>query len=133
MTYNMLFDNNRKEETMWIRMACWVQENQMNLMPSFKPQFDRDKKKREVFSCTFRQHFFGPSAPLAPDLVSTNRAKISFYQKGLGKGTKRAKMVFLDQTASVLSTKKVTERMRGVFKINGIAAVSSNIKLVMYR
>ena len=100
----------------------------------FKPQFDRDKKKKmEVFSCTFRQHFFGPSAPLAPDLVSTNRAKISFYQKGLGKGTKRAKMVFLDQTASVLSTKKVTERMRGVFKINGIAAVSSNIKLVMYR
>ena len=96
----------------------------------FKPQFDRDKKKKmEVFSCTFRQHFFGPSAPLAPDLVSTNRAKISFYQKGLGKGTKRAKMVFLDQTASVLSTKKVTERMRGVFKINEIAAVSPNIKI----
>ena len=54
MTYNMLFDNNRKEETMWIRMACWVQENQMNLMPNFKPQFDRDKKKN---GSTFKQHF----------------------------------------------------------------------------
>ena len=38
-----------KEETGWIRMACWVQENQMNILPNFKPQFDRDEKKWKYF------------------------------------------------------------------------------------
>ena len=101
-------------------MACWVQENQMNILPNFEPQYDRNKEKNG--SIFLSDNIFWTLSTASPIFCSNKEGQNIFLSKGVQRGQK-----WHFWTKQHLFNKKITEWMRGVLKINKIAAVSPKI------